>query len=129
MAEAKFGSHDSLARLVYFKIIRFGRTRASNAARPGTGPGPRPGPSRGPVDPEYPAAATAAAAAAGPGPAPPVGAAGSELQPELALLRATFDQYRGPEGGVQLPAFVQLCTDLGLVPSVLTVGQVGLTSI
>ena len=38
VAEAKYGATDSIARLVYFKIVRFGRTAAASAAERAASP-------------------------------------------------------------------------------------------
>jgi hypothetical protein len=41
-----------------------------------------------------------------------------------ALLIGAFEHYRDAEGGLSLPSFVHMCSDLGMVPSNLTYAQV-----
>jgi hypothetical protein len=41
-----------------------------------------------------------------------------------SLLIGAFEHYRDAEGGLSLPSFVQMCSDLGMVPSNLTYAHV-----
>ena len=121
VAEVKYGANDALARLVYFKIVRFGRTAAAAAAATST------------------AAKSATSAADGlhrrgdgshSAVAGGTGGDGGTPTSESALVRAAFERYRadGGGGGVSLPAFVRLCADAGLVPNALTPAQVATTA-
>ena len=125
VAERKFGASDSIARIVYFKIVRFGRTSASgnksaNASAPAAAPGSgdSAGQEASPVRAKSRAELLALhRQASGPYQA---------FTSNGTLLVSVFQHYADAGRGLSLRAFSRLVGDAGLCPDEISTQQVRL---